>query len=135
MEYESERRFVRSFVRKSRRERLLWELTTPEKRYDGLSRFCHQAEALLDPAKIVLQGEDLERRADFARFVRAHRAPCLVLSPDGALDGRRLPLNDAAAQAIQCFDAVLILGDGFAVVFGEVMKGGRGKYLLAEQTT
>ena len=30
-------------------------------------------------------------------------------------------------------DAVLILGDGFALVFEEAVKGGRGKYLLSER--
>ena len=42
--------------------------------------------------------------------------------------------NDGHAlnQAILCFDAVLIIGTTFSIVFGEVDKGGRGKYLLSE---
>lgn len=64
-DYTAERRFVQSFIRKNRRERVLFELTTPEKRYDGVSRFCHQAEELLDPTKIAMQGEDLDRRPEF----------------------------------------------------------------------
>ena len=132
MDYSAEQRFVRAFIRKNRRERLLFELTTPEKRYDGVSRFCHQARDFLDPAKIVMEGEDLERRSEFARFVRQHDELCLVLSPDFWLDEQFLPLRDAVGQATVCPDAVLILGSSFAVVFGEPMKGGRGKYLLAE---
>ena len=38
MDYLNERHFVQAFIRKDRRDRLLYELTTPEKRYDGVSR-------------------------------------------------------------------------------------------------
>ena len=132
MAYEAERRFVERFVRRDRRERLLYELTTPEKRYDGVSRFCHQARDFLDPARIVMEGEDLERRSEFERFVRQHDELCFVLSPDFWMDGQFLSLPDALRQAAICPDAVLILGSTFAVVFGEPMKGGRGKYLLSK---
>ena len=50
MEHTAERYFIQTFIRKSRRERLLFELTTATRRYDGLSRFCHQSRELLDPA-------------------------------------------------------------------------------------
>ncbi len=132
MDNSLERHFVQTFIRREKRERLLYELTTPKKRYDGVSRFCHQAGAFLDPAKIVMAGEDLDREPAFARFVQAHDELCLVLSPDFFMDEQFLPLKDAVRQAVMCFDAVLILGSSFAVVFGEVMKGGRGKYLLSE---
>ncbi len=132
MDYTIERYFVQTFIRKERRERLLFDLTTPKKRYDGVSRFCHQAREFLDPAKIVIAGEDLERAPAFAKFVQAHDELCLVLSPDFYMDEQFLPLKDAVRQAVSCFDAVLIIGSTFAVVFGEVMKGGRGKYLLSE---
>ena len=133
MDYEEERRFVRLFVRKSRRERLLYELTNPRKRYDGLSRFCHNAEELLDAGKILLSGEDLERQAAFRGFVERHDEPCLILSPDFSLDGRTARFSAALSLASACFDAAIILGGSFAVVYGEVMKGGRGKYLLTEE--
>ncbi|MCR4963504.1 MAG: hypothetical protein K6B40_06480 [Firmicutes bacterium] len=132
MDYTAEHHFVQAFIRKSRRERLLYELTAPKKRYDGISRFCHQAKELLDPAKIIMEGEDMDRRPEFARFVRQHEEVCLLLSPDSFLDGQYLPLAEAVNRAILCPDAVLILGGAFAVVFGEPMKGGRGKFLLSE---
>ena len=132
MDNSLEQHFVQAFIRKERRERLLYELTTPKKRYDGVSRFCHQAGEFLDPAKVVMAGEDLDRKAAFAKFVQTHDELCLVLSPDFFMDEQFLPLKDAVRQAVMCFDAVLIIGSTFAVVFGEVMKGGRGKYLLSE---
>ena len=132
MDYSAEKHFVQTFIRKSRRERLLYELTTPKKRVDGVSRFCHQAREFLDPDQILLEGEDLERRPEFAQFIRQHNELCLVLSLDSWQDEQYLPLKDAVVQAIISMDAVLILGSTFAVVFAEPMKGGREKYLLSE---
>ncbi|MBQ6986380.1 MAG: hypothetical protein IJR48_02965 [Oscillibacter sp.] len=133
MDYAEERRFVRLFVRKSRRERLLYELTNPGKRYDGLSRFCHHAGKLLDARRILLSGEDLERQAAFRGFVEGHDEACFILSPDFSLDGRTARFSAALGLASGCFDAAIILGGSFAVVYGEVMKGGRGKYLLTAE--
>ena len=132
-DYTAERRFVQSFIRKNRRERVLFELTTREKRYDGVSRFCHQAEELLDPTKIAMQGEDLDRRPEFDQFIREYTETVFVLSPDSYMDEQFLPLKDAVQKTVMCPDAVLILGSTFAIVFGEPMKGGRGKYLLSEK--
>ncbi len=41
-------------------------------------------------------------------------------------------LSDAVKEAVMSLDAVLIMGSTFAIVFGEPMKGGRGKFLLSE---
>lgn len=131
MDQAAEERFVNTFIIKSRRRRLC-ELGSPKKRYDAVSRFCHQAEELLDPAKIVMQGEDLERQAGFRTFLREHEGPCLVLTP-AFPEGRTLPLTQAVEEALLFPDAAVIAGGGFAIVFGEPLPGGRGKYLLAEK--
>ena len=132
MDYSNERHFVQAFIRKNRRDRLLYELTTPEKRYEGVSRFCHRAKDLLEPSKIIMEGEDINRRPEFEQFVRQHDEICFVLSPDFYMDEQFLPFRDAVDQAIICLDAILIIGSSFAVVFGEPMKGGRGKFLLSK---
>lgn len=131
MDYSQEHFFVQSFIRKPKRERLLYELTTPEKRYAGVSRFCHSADELLDPSRIILSGKDLESQPAFADFVMQHDELCLVLSPEFWLDEQFLPLKEAVAKAAISLDAVLIIGSTFAVVFTEAAKGGRDKYLLS----
>jgi len=125
--------FADEFIRKNRRERILYELMKPEKRYDGISRFCHQAGQLLDPARIIMEGEDLDSREAFMSFVGQHSESCLVLSLDPRLDGQFLSFEETVNYASVCSDAVLILGSTFAVVFGEPIKGGREKYLLSEK--
>ena len=66
----------------------------------------------------------------FRGFVERHDETCCILSPDFSLDGRKENLSAALNLASACFDAVIILGDSFAIAYGEVMKGGRGKFLL-----
>ena len=80
----------------------------------------------------MAEGEDLERLPAFRRFVRDHNGPCLLLSPYPWLDEEIMPLEKAVEQAAVCPDAVLILGDGFAVVFEEPQKGGRGRFWMSK---
>ena len=133
MEYSAEERFVHSFIKKNKRERLLYELTTPQKKRKaaGVSRFCHQAEEFIDASGIIMKGSDLERQPEFVRFVRQHDETCRILSDDFWLAGW-LPFEEAVEQAILSAGAVLILGSTFAVVFTGFEKGGRDKYLLCE---
>ena len=132
MDYLTEERFVRSFIKRSRQERLLFELTSPKKRYSGISRFCHNSVDLLDPRKIRMEGEDLDRSAEFLSFVREHKESCFIMSPDSFIDGQWLPFAEAVEQAVLCSDAAVIIGSDFALVLGEPVKGGRGKYLLTD---
>ena len=132
MENTAEQYFIQTYIKKNRRDRLLFELSAEKRRYDGLSRFCHQAGELLDPAKIIAAGDDLERRPEFLRFVKHHDDTCYVISPDYEMDGRTLQTKDAVSLAAAFYDAVIIIGSTFAIIFGEPMKGGRDKYLLSE---
>ena len=132
MDYTAEERFVRTYIRKNRRERLLYELTSPKKRYRGLDRFCHGAGDLLDPAKIRLQGDNPERQPLFGALLRRDE-PCILLSPDPWLDGQRLRFSEAWPQVRGSLDAVILLGPDFAVVRQEAMPGGQGLFLLTEK--
>ena len=128
----AEEYFALTFIRKERRDRILMELTKPKRRYKGLDRFCHQSGDLVDPGKILMQGEDLERREDFASFVKKHDETCALLSPEPAVDGLELPFDEAVRIAVMCPDAVIIVGSTFAVVYGESYRQ-REKFLLAEK--
>ena len=133
MEYSTEERFVRTYIRKSRQDRLLYELTDPEKRYRGLDRFCHQSKELIDPDKILMSGKDLDGSKELEKFIKQHDEDCLILSPDSFIDNTSMKLKEAIEAALMSFDAVIILGDDFAIVFGEVGKGGRDRFLLMEK--
>ncbi|MBR5340938.1 MAG: hypothetical protein IK151_03325 [Erysipelotrichaceae bacterium] len=129
MDYINEKNFVNSFIRKERRERLLHEFTNPSKRNAALNRFCHNADDLLDKKRIIMQGDDMDRRKEFMDFISEHEEICFVMSDDYLGEGF-MPLNEAVKLASCGSEAVLIMGNNFAVVFTEAMKGGRNKYLL-----
>ena len=129
----AEERFVRTYLRRDRQDRLLYELTTPKKRNRGLERFCHRAADLLDPGKIRLQGENMTRSPAFQAVMKERGGSCLLLSPDASLDGLTLPLREALDTAVFWPDAVILVGEGFAVVFGEPEKNGRDQFLLTER--
>lgn len=130
---ELERYFIESFVKKEKRERLRHELSHPSKRYAGLDRFCHQAAAFLDQRKIYLRGDDLERQKIFVSFVEKNKGQCLVLAADMYPDGRAMELEEALSFAARWTEAVIVIHHGYAIVFGEAMKGGRDKFLLVER--
>ena len=131
MESSAEERFVGQFVRKRHRERLLHELTSPKKRYRGLDRFCHGTPDLIDLRKVLMYGPDLERRPDFETFVEEHEETVTILSPEPAADLLELPFSEAIRIAIMCPDAVIIVGDGFSLIYGEAVRN-RDKFLLTE---
>ncbi len=127
-----EKRFADMFIRPSRRQRLLYELDHPKKRYRALDRFSHAAGDLICVEKIHLKGEAMEQESEFEELLASCRERCLLLSPDRFPDGVCLPLKEAVAYAQLSLEAVLILGSSFAIVYGEPMKGGREKYLLLD---
>ena len=135
MDHSAEERFIKNFIKKRYRERLLFELTTPKKRYAGLDRFCHQASDLIDPMRIYLEGDDLDRLPEFKDFCKKHQGLCRVLSPEFYWEETEAPLDEAVEMAVTSLDAFLVLGDGFAIVFGEPVKGGREKYLVVENAS
>ena len=133
-----EERFVRVFVRRERRDRLLHELTNPKKRYRGLDRFCHTADELLNPAKVLIAGTDATWKQDLAVFARAHaKTACAVLSPDSEIDGLEFAFADAVAVAQASSDAAIVVGgdegDAFAYVQAEAYLGPRDCWLLVER--
>lgn len=132
MIHSEEKRFADMFIRPSRRQRLLYELDHPKKRYRALDRFSHSAEDLICREKVHLNGDAMEQESEFAELLASCRERCLVLSPDQYPEGVCLPLKEAVAYAQLSTEAVLILGSSFAIVYGEAMKGGREKYLLAD---
>jgi hypothetical protein len=133
MDKKAEERFVNSYIRKERRERLLYELSTPKKRYEGISRFCHGSKELIDPSKIVMEGDGIDRDRDFTDFAARHNEICRILSPESWEEDLFLPLKDALDIASLGLDAMVIIGSRFAVVFGEPSKYGRDIFLLTDK--
>ena len=85
--------------------------------------------------RIYLEGDDLDRLPEFKDFCKKHQGLCRVLSPEFYWEETEAPLDEAVEMAVTSLDAFLVLGDGFAIVFGEPVKGGREKYLVVENAS
>ncbi|MBR4456242.1 MAG: hypothetical protein IKS32_08455 [Solobacterium sp.] len=130
MQANQESEFIDHFILKSRRDRLMHELSDPKKRFRALDRFAHQTEKLIDPKRIRMQGSTLEAQPAFQAFVTSHDTSVLVCSCDPSIDGMVLALSEGLNAAEYSMEAVLLLGGAFAIIFAEAEKGGREKYLL-----
>ena len=78
--------FVSSYIRKEKRERLLFELNNEKRRYSGLDRFCHHTKELLDERKILYTGMRLEKEKVYLDL-----------------------LKNEGRKAVSCFLPILIL--------------------------
>ena len=58
--------------------------------------------------------------------------PWAVYALDEASQEQIEQTKDAVSLAAAFYDAVIIIGSTFAIIFGEPMKGSRDKYLLSE---
>lgn len=55
MDKEKELLFVKNFIIKQKRERILYELASNKKRKNAISRFCHMASDYIDIKKLFMR--------------------------------------------------------------------------------
>lgn len=132
MSFENEERFVKTFIRKNRQDRLLFELTRPDRRYDGLDRFCHGTDDLINKSKVIFSGTNLNKDPEFVRFVKKHNEICHLMSPDSNFDDCDMLLSEALSELFYCMDASIILGKNFAIITAEADKKGTMQYVLED---
>lgn len=123
--------FVSSYIRKEKRERLLFELNNEKRRYSSLDRFCHHTKELLDERKILYAGTRLEKEKVYFDLLKNEgKKSCILLSPDPYLDCKEMTLEEAVKEMFLCNDACILIGNDFALMQEEAMKGGTDRYLL-----
>lgn len=90
-----EERLVRSFVVLSRRGRIVQFLSNPKRRAEATSALAHFGG--LDPRWVVVLPKGAQDPRSIERELRRRGAgdTCHVVSENGALDGKRLPLGSA----------------------------------------
>ncbi len=61
MNIEIEKRFVKDYIIKSRRDRIYYELSNKKKRKKAIAGFCHNAVDYLEECKIKSQGTNIKQ--------------------------------------------------------------------------
>ena len=112
--------FVKIYIDKNYQERFLYELGSSKKRANALSRFSHNAEAILKKSvnKRILTSLDDFQEKDQTVY---------IISWDEN-DGITLPLFDAIRYLEASYMSVILIGEDFSLIKEEAEKG-RAKIL------
>lgn len=116
MNSQKEQVFIEKYINKRYKERLQFELSSQKKRRDGLDRFSHDTESVIDSKKLTLKTNTLNKPFFIKLFSNANSV--YVLS-DKYLDGKEMSITDAYEYAINEYCAVVICCDGCAVIKSE----------------
>lgn len=124
-----EEMFIKQFVKKRFRQRLLFELHG-KKRRDGMSRFCHNAVNLLLENTIVVDGrickEDIKRHLP----KKLTGKQCYIMAYNESLDGILCQFEAALDLVLGNGMAAIIIFDGFAVIETEQCSGCPDRFVL-----
>lgn len=128
MDKDIEEKFVKCYIAKNKRERLIFELQG-EKRRHGIGRFCHSADDLLITSKIKISGkyiiQDLKKKLEMAKDDK-----CYVISYYENLDGRIFNKNEVLDVILGMGMPSIAIFDDFAIIETEQECGPAMKYLL-----
>ena len=115
MNSEIEQKFVNDYIEKNYQERVLYELGSSKKRANALSRFSHNAEAIL---KKSVRKRIITSFCDFPEKEQA----VYIISWDEK-DGLTMPLSDAVRYLEASYMSVILIGTDFSLVKEETEKG------------
>lgn len=132
MDIQTEQFFVHTYITKSRQDRLLYELNSPQKRRDGIRRFCHCTMQLVKSSMMRYQGKDvsiLQNGIDACR-----ESQCYVISEDSAIDDTWQDRETILSQIIGKGGPSIAIFKNFVVIETEQIQGAAEKFLLGMET-
>jgi hypothetical protein len=102
LDKELEIKIVKRFFSKRIQDRVIFELSSKKKRIEALSRLCHNYENTLIPKYMV---EIPSPNSDYQEIVSLLKKQgasneCYVISWNGEVDGKHLPLNKALKKVV-----------------------------------
>lgn len=130
MQNEIEKKFVQQFVIKSKRHRLLYELSG-KKRQNGIRRFCHNTNDLLLNEKIISCGNQLFYY-ELIKIAQDNSASGLwyIIAYNKDIDRKSCELGDALNLVLGNGMAAIIISDTMAIVETEQCTGTPLRYIL-----
>ncbi|MBE5925965.1 MAG: hypothetical protein E7270_03280 [Lachnospiraceae bacterium] len=131
MDKEKELLFVKNFIIKPKRERILYELASNKKRKNAISRFCHMASDYIDIKKIVYEG-DVLNGTKLLEIIRKFTKKNIgyVISWDDDVDGTFLDIDLAISKAIEDYMVTIVIIDNVALIKTEQEDGAAKSYIL-----
>lgn len=130
MNYDKENMFIKNFIVKNRRNRLIFEFSG-KKRPQGICRFCHNADDLLIKEKIVIKSNKLFLK-DIEKTIRQltnEQEAYIITCTD--LDGTSCDLSEALKSVFGSGSAGIIIIGNVAFVETEQEQGMPDRYILS----
>ena len=128
MNKKTEEIFVEAYIKKSKRERLLFELWG-KKRLDAVGRFCHCVDDLLVESTIMMSGKYITQELQ-NKIMSVSDDKCYVISYYDDLDGKELKKNDVLNQIIGRGMPSIVIFSDFVIIESEQVQGPAIKYFL-----
>lgn len=127
---EIEKSFVKRFIKKTKQDRLLFELSG-KKRQHGIERFCHNTEDLIDTERIAYSGNNLFLD-EILRIIKQYKVPesCYIIACQKELDKKHVSFEDALGLVLGNGMAATIICNDFAVIETEQYSGTPFRYIL-----
>lgn len=127
---EIEKSFVKRFIKKTKQDRLLFELSG-KKRQHGIERFCHNTEDLIDTKRIAYSGNNLFLD-EILRIIKQYKVPesCYIIACQKELDKKHVSFEDALGLVLGNGMAAIIICNDFAVIETEQYSGTPFRYIL-----
>lgn len=127
---QAERTFVNQFIKKSRRQRLLYELSG-RSRQNGLGRFCHNAEDMFVTGKIIDNRKDIGvSELQIMLPAKYKDTKCYIMAYNKSIDRQVCDYDKALELVLGNGMAAIIVFDGFAVVETGQYLGSAQKLVL-----
>lgn len=121
MNVEIEKSFVKEYIKKNRRDRILYELNNAKKRINAIGRFCHNAADYLIASKIVYKGTSLEHGMELLNV--SNSKECYLISFDDDIDGKVFAPMEAMERIESIGMASIAIFTDFCVIKTEQSVG------------
>lgn len=130
MDIDFERKFVENFVKKGKRDRLLFELSG-KRRINGIGRFCHNAGELLIKEKIIAQGNHLYHD-EIIKIAEKYgiSEKWHIIAYNQNIDRMACKLGEALSLVLGNGMPAVIFSDAMAIVETEQCTGTPIRYIL-----
>lgn len=131
MNREYEENFINKFIVKSRRQRILYELSNKKKRTEGVWRFCHGTSELVIDSKIIYEGNSISNK-EISLLIKKYtkEEQCYIISGDSDTDGKFMNCDEAIDCIIGNGMAAIMVFHNLAVIETEQEVGSAVKYIL-----
>lgn len=121
MNIEIEKKFVKDYIEKNRRERIYYELSSKKKRKQAIGRFCHNALACIDEGKIKYYGTNIEMGMDEVNLNKDEIG--YLISWDDTIDGKQYKSNEAIEKMLSDGMAAIVVFSNICIIKTEQETG------------